>query len=121
MVKAELHLVASIACNSSVLSIDHLGEIISHHGSGSVWENTKLHRTKCIGLIRNVISPALKENIKKDIKDKRFALIIDDSTDISVQKYLCVLVRYFSDKKLGITTELPGLVLLLETNAEAIF
>ena len=119
--KSELHLAASIACHSSVQSIDHLGEIISQHGRGSVWENTKLHPTKCIGLVRNVISPALKENTEKDIKDKRFALIIDESTDISVQKYLCVLVRYFSDKKLRITAKLLELVPLLETNAKAIF
>ena len=59
--------------------------------------------------------------MEKDIKDKLFALIVDESTNISVQKYLCVLVCYFSDKKLGRTTELIGLVPLLETNAEAIF
>ena len=104
--QAELHLAATIACHSSIRSVDHLGEIIARHGSGSVWENTKLHRTRCVGLIRNVISPALKEDMKKDIKDKWFALIVYESTDISVQKYLSVLVRYFSDKKLAITTEL---------------
>ena len=57
----------------------------------------------------------------KVIKNKRFALIVDESTDISVQKYLCVLVRYFGDKKLAITTELLGLVPFLETNEEANF
>ena len=119
--KAKLHLAATIASHSSIRSVDHPGEIIARHGSGGVWENTKLHRTKCVGLIRNVISLALKEDMEKDIKDKRFALIVDESTYISVQKYLCVLVRYFSDKKLAITTELLGLVPLLETNAEAIF
>ena len=46
---------------------------------------------------------------------------MDESTDISLQKYLCVLVHYISDKKLVITTELLELVPLLETNAEAIF
>ena len=38
-----------------------------------------------------------------------------------MQKYLCVLVPYFSDKKLGTTTELLGSVPLLKTNAKAIF
>ena len=71
-------------------------------------------------MIRNV-SPALKEDMKKDIKTKPFALIVDEFNDISVQKYLCDLVRYFGDKKLDITTELLELVILLETNAEAIF
>ena len=68
--KAELHSAVPIAWHSFVQSIDYLGEIISHHGSGSVWENIKFYPTKCIGLIRNVLSTALKENMEKDIKDK---------------------------------------------------
>ena len=119
--KAELHLAAAIACHSSVTAIDHLGEIITQYGSGSVWGNMKLHHTKCIGLIKNVISPALKDDTEEDIKNKPYALKLDESTDTSVQKYLCVLVRYFSDKQLAVTTELLGLVPLIESNAEAIF
>ena len=46
---------------------------------------------------------------------------MDESKDISVQKYLYILVHYFSDKKLAITTELLGLVPLLRTNTQAIF
>ena len=54
--KAELHLAATIACHSSIRSVDHLGEKIACHGSRSVRHTTKLHRTKCVGLIKNVRS-----------------------------------------------------------------
>ena len=40
--KQSIYLAATIACHSTIRSVD-LGEIIARHGSGSVWENKKLH------------------------------------------------------------------------------
>jgi len=52
-----------VACHCAILSIDHMGEIITKHGQGSVIGNMKLHRTKCACLIKNVIAPTLKEEL----------------------------------------------------------
>ena len=52
----EIELSAAVACHCSIMSIDHLGEIITRHGKGSCLENVKLHRTKCSSIIKDCIS-----------------------------------------------------------------
>ena len=91
------------------------------HGSGSTLENICLHRDKCSGLIRNVISPSIKNELVAELKDKQFAIIIDESTDIAIHKNLCLLVRFFSDKRKCVVTEFVALLTIQETNAENIF
>ena len=68
-----------------------------------------MHRTKCSGLIKNVIGPSLKNEMIGDLKSKNFALSIDEATDVSVHKTLCMVVRYVSDTKNAIATRLLGL------------
>lgn len=55
-----------------------------------------MHRTKCSKLISNVISPALLSELGEDIGNEPYSLIIDESTDISVQKYMAVYIKYFN-------------------------
>jgi len=43
-------------------------------------------------LSQNIISPALKTDLIDDFKNKKYAIVIDESTDISAQKHLCILV-----------------------------
>ena len=60
----------------------YLGEILVEHGNGSAHGKIKLNRTKCLSLIKNVIAPALKSDLINDLKHKKYALIIDESTDV---------------------------------------
>lgn len=92
----DLKLAVYVAIHSATRSIDHLGEILAVLGKGSKLEDLKLHRTKCSMLIQNVIGPSVLQDIINDIGGRSYSLIIDESTDISVMKYLCVCVRYFS-------------------------
>lgn len=69
------------------------------HGKGSELENLKLHRTKCSKLISKVIAPGLYYELKNDIKDKKFSILVDESTDVSCGKYMCVVLKYFSSSK----------------------
>jgi len=52
--KAEIRLAVSVACHTAIKSVDHIAEIVKSEGTGSVWENTKLHRTKCGKIISKV-------------------------------------------------------------------
>lgn len=65
-----------------------------------------LHRSKCACLIKNknIISPALKTDLIDDFQNKKFAIIIDKSTNILTQKHLCMLVRFLSDGRKEIVT-----------------
>lgn len=88
----ELKLATYITMHSSICSIDHLGVLLSVLGKGSILENVQLHRTKCSGLIKHVIAPILLDNLVNAIGQKGYSIIIDESTDVSVQSICaCVL------------------------------
>lgn len=90
----DLKLAIHIASHSAIRSMDHLGELLKVFGKGSCLENLRMHRTKCAKLILNVISPSIIEELVSDIGDKRYSLIVDESTDISVSKYMAYCIRY---------------------------
>jgi hypothetical protein len=108
----ELQIVVSMACHCVILAVDHLSEIMTTHGHGSTLQYIKLHtcRSKCTCLIKNIILPALKTDLIDDFQNKKHAIILDESTDISTQKHLCILVTFLSDKRKEIVTGFIGLI-----------
>lgn len=111
-----------VSCHSSVSTIDHLSEVIKSNSAGSNVETIRLHRTKCSMLISNVISPILQEEMQKKIhKAQKYCLMIDESTDVSSEKHLCVCVRYNNDDAERVVTAFLGLASVCETNGEALF
>ena len=80
-----------------------------------------MHRTKCACLIKNVISPTLKSDLIDDLSGKKNALIVDESTGISLHKHLCILASYFSDKKSKIVTTFLSLTDAREVTGEKSF
>nr|XP_047127552.1 SCAN domain-containing protein 3-like [Hydra vulgaris] len=119
--KAELRIALTMTCHCAVRTVDYLNEVFVVYGRGSLLEHVKIHRTKCMGLIKNVISPSLRDDVVEDFKNKKYALIIDESTDISANKHLCILARFFSVLKNEIVTKFMGLILVHETTGENIF
>jgi len=85
-----------IAMHSSIRSIDHLGELLGKWGKGSVLENLHLHRSKCSSIILHILSPEILKTIVEDIGDGGFSIILDESTDVSHEKYMAYCVRYYS-------------------------
>ncbi|KAF0690927.1 Zinc finger protein, partial [Aphis craccivora] len=116
----DLKLAVHIACHSSIRSIDHLGDLLKLHGKGSPLENLKLHRTKCSKLILNVLSPSILQSLVEDIGNSKYSLIVDESTDVSVSKYMAYCIRYFSKSLQTITNEFLGLVIVERATADAL-
>ena len=77
---AELKMAAHIACHSSILTVDHLGELVGEIAQKDI----KLHRTKCSALIKNVIGPDMQHQLLKDIGEELYSLVIDESTDVGM-------------------------------------
>ena len=84
-------------------------------------EHIKLHRSKCACLIKDIISPALKTDLIDDFQNKKYAIIIDESTGIPTQKHLCILVRFLSDRRKEIVTGFICLIPFQEATGEKIF
>jgi hypothetical protein len=47
--------------------------------------------------IQNVISVSLEEQVAEEMKGKPLSILIDEFTDVSSQKHLCITCRYFSE------------------------
>ncbi|KAK3924016.1 Zinc finger MYM-type protein 1 [Frankliniella fusca] len=106
--EADLKLAVFIHC--AVQSIDHLGEILTVLGKGSPLEKLRLHRTKCSKLISNVVAPAFLTEIKNDIGDSPYSLIVDESTDVSTTKFMALCVRYHSKIHKKMVTDFLGII-----------
>lgn len=52
-------------------------------------------RTKCKALVKNVIGQSFKEEIIEKLKVNKFSVLIDESTDISSTKTMCIVTRFF--------------------------
>lgn len=97
--QAEERLAMVIAEHTSFLTVDHVSEACKvMFSDSSAVKNLKLHRTKCKNIIVNVLAPYFMKNLREDIGDEKYSLLIDESTDISVTKLLGV--TYYS-RKLG--------------------
>lgn len=108
---AELKIAAFIAQLCSTRAVNDLGEMIQNLDTKSeVLTSIKLHKTKCLGLIHNFISPCILEELIEDIGNSYYSKIIDESTSIDTKKVLSLVIRYFSRSKLKIVTTFYRLV-----------
>lgn len=107
----ELKISAFIAEHCSVSSIDHLGSLIKTlNETSQLLSEIKLHRTKGMALIKNVISPCLLEDLIIDIGNGHYSLIIDESTAVDTTKLFCLMIKYFSETKKKIVTTFYRLI-----------
>lgn len=113
----ELKIATCVACHTSINAVDHLCELI---GSTSADSEVKMHQTKCIGVINHAIAPCMFKDLISDIGDAQYSLVIEESTDITSVKQLCVVIRYFSVKLNKTVSTFLRLVSLDGETAEAI-
>ena len=66
--KAEIELAVTMACHYAIMTLDHLGEVITKNGKGSKLEKIQLHRRKCTKIIMNVVATAMKEGLGQRCK-----------------------------------------------------
>jgi len=63
----------------------------------------------------------MKKDLIQDLRNKGYTIIIDKSTDISTQKHVCILVRYFGAKSKDIVTRFVGLLPVVKATGESLF
>lgn len=80
-------------------------------------EKVQMHRTKCANIIKNLLGPHFIQDLKNDVGDNKFSLLLDESTDISVQKYLGIII-YFRLKQNKIVTTFLDLAPLVGSTAD---
>jgi len=118
---AEAKLALYVACHTSINAVDHLNNMckVAFHGN-SVTQNLCLHRSKCTYILNNVLAPYFQHKLTADIENSFFSIIIDESTDISVNKFLGIIIIYFSESQNQIITTFLDMLQLFNFSASAI-
>ena len=58
-------------------------------------KDLKLCRWRTKRIVCDVIAPESKARLREILQSNKFSIIVDESTDITVNESLCVIVRYF--------------------------
>ena len=69
-----------------------------------------MRRTKGTALVKKVLGPHFKDELREDIKETPFSLLVDESTDVSCSKHLGVSTVYYSRMMKRIVSTFLGLV-----------
>ncbi|CAI6358544.1 unnamed protein product [Macrosiphum euphorbiae] len=74
--------------------IDHLTPLLKEiFPDSKIFSKLELHRTKCTSIINKIIAPIETSDITDIISKNPFSVLVDESTDISSQKFLCLILR----------------------------
>lgn len=107
--------------HGSLRSVDHLTKMNQNIFCDSeIAKNMSLSRTKCSKIVVNVLYPHFKEMLKKSMVTGPYSIIIDESTDRTIIKYLGIVVKYFDNINLKCETKFMKLQPLENSDASAI-
>jgi len=81
-----------------------------------VTQSLTLYRKKCTRIIMNVIAPVEINETIEIISTCPFSVLVDESTDISSRKFLCVLVHFVHPKAGTVQIRLLELVAIDATD-----
>jgi len=120
--RAEIKLSAFFANNNVAFQVvDMLTPVLKDiFPDSKIAQGIQLHRKKCTTIISNVIAPVEIEETIQIIRKCPFSVLIDESTDICTQKFLCVLVHYVHPEYGTVHTRLLELVGIDATDCSAI-
>ncbi|XP_063931363.1 uncharacterized protein LOC135143427 [Zophobas morio] len=91
--------------------VDHLVPLLKDiFGDSKILQDVRLARTKCSEVVNNVVSKHETNVLVKNLKNNNFSVLVDESTDISNHKNLCVLVKYCDNDDNKTKTNLLELV-----------
>lgn len=86
--------------NIALNTLDHMVPLIKEICTKpEVVRDFSLSRRKCTKIIQNVISKRETEKNIELLKEQRFSILIDESTTISNDKVLCILVKYYNSEQ----------------------
>ena len=119
--RAEIKLSAFFAeHNVAFYCADHLTPLLKDICiEPKVVQDLSLARNKCANIIKNILAKREVETIIQYLQTCKFSILIDESTDISDTKVMCLLVKYVSPLNKKVTTQLLELLALDATDCSA--
>jgi hypothetical protein len=118
---AEIKLAAFFAeHNIAFYTANHLIPLIKDLSlEPEVVQNLALGSTKCTYIVKEVIAKREVEKIVEILQKQKFSILLDESTDITDKKFMCLLVKYVSPIDKKVKTQLLELLPLDATSCTA--
>jgi hypothetical protein len=118
-VKAAVHLAEH---NLSFLYMEHANLFYSFcFPDSQIAKNFNCSRTKMADIIKNKIAPYARGKLVEKMNSSKFAIIIDETTDVSSKKSLVIAVRFFDNEAKKVKDHHFAFVELESSTAESIF
>ncbi|XP_033325791.2 uncharacterized protein LOC117220178 isoform X1 [Megalopta genalis] len=106
--------------NRSFNSFNHFIDMLyACFPDSEILTEVSLRRTKIYAIITNVLNQAIIEKHIEILVNKFFSTLVDESTDVSNDKNLCILVRYVDEG--AIVTYLLDYIKISKSNAENLY
>ncbi|XP_018800383.1 PREDICTED: uncharacterized protein LOC108975974, partial [Bactrocera latifrons] len=97
--------------NVALTVVDHLIPLLKEIVPDSeIIKNVDLGRKKCTSIIKNVVAKEEKDNLVNKLKVNPFSVMIDESTDIGLNKHMCILARFYDEEKGRVMVKLLDLL-----------
>lgn len=108
--------------NVPFLHLEHLPQLIKSICPDSlIAKEIKCSRTKGASIIREVLGAYSLQEISNILREQKFSLIIDETTDNTTKKSLALVVRYFYNERQAVKDRLLSLVELSGCTAQDIY
>lgn len=103
--------------NLSFSIVDHLVPLLKEIAPDSaIIKDMQVGRTKLTALVKNVVGLQHKNELVEKLKNSKFSILTDESTDISCEKTSCIVVRYYDSTTCSIRSSLWELVQVFSNN-----
>ena len=108
--------------NIAMLAADHAGPLFRAMFPGSdVARVYACARTKATALVNHALAPEFHDPVVECMQTQSFSLLMDETTDISVEKQACLMVRYFDDGVSSVVTKFYQMVTVNTANAQNLY
>ncbi|KAL0849463.1 hypothetical protein ABMA28_013746 [Loxostege sticticalis] len=118
--KGEILMAAFVAeHNLSMNVMEHMPQLIKNICTDSdIAKDLSCGRTKTTALIKSVTGKTAENYVIEQCRNRKFSLIVDESTDMGCIKHLCMVVRYYDEK---VTDTFLGLIPLQDATAQILY
>lgn len=112
--RAELRIASFFAEHNVALNVsDHLIDMLKvAFPDSKILQDVRLHREKCKKVVTNVLAKTDKELLAEILKTVPFSVLVDESTDVAVDKNMCVVCKFIHPTNGSLQTRLLELIQL---------
>lgn len=102
--------------------MDHLVKTIAAvcHDS-NIAKGLACGRTKSTAIVKNVLGQDTFKSLCTELRSKKFSLIVDESTDRTVEKHLCLVVRHLDNNSCKVKDDFLAMITLAGADSTTLY